>query len=72
MTREKKLVSTAALRDGDDAWSDSPDYEQPFRTSHAVGAAVLVIILLLLGWSWASADHHTLSTYAGHPVAHAQ
>ena len=28
-------------------WSDSPDYEQPVRASHAVGAAVLVILILI-------------------------
>ena len=50
-------------------WSDSPDYERPVRASHAVGAAVLVV-LILAGWAWVSADHRTSSAYAGRPVAH--
>lgn len=52
-------------------WSDSPDYEQPVRASHAIGGAVFVI-LILLGSAWVSADHRTPSAYAGHPVSHAR
>ena len=52
-------------------WSDSPDYEQPARASHALGATVLVI-LILFGWAWVSIDHRTPSAYAGHSVAHAR
>ena len=48
-------------------WSDSPDYEQPVRASHAV-SAILLVILILDGWAWVSADH-TSSACADHSVA---
>ncbi len=49
-------------------WSDSPDYELLARPAHAIGAAIIVV-LIMVGWAWVSADRHYSAAHAGHPVA---
>ena len=49
-------------------WSDSPNYEQPSRLSHAIGADIIVAAIMF-GWAWVFADSHQSIAHVGRPVA---